>query len=107
MTNVGLGTALSRSLVVSLAADCGVASELARFIVDRPVGSFDCESVTFTSRSVLKRIAEDFVRRSWLTAVQGGWRVGPLTFLRASSRSWRGLRPCGPMTPTGRLRSRW
>jgi hypothetical protein len=79
VTNVGLGTALSRSLIVSLAADCVAASELARFVADRPGGAFDCESVTFTSRSVLKRVAEDFVRRSWLTDVPGGWSVGPLT----------------------------
>jgi hypothetical protein len=79
MTNVGLGTALSRSLVVSLAADCGTASELARFIAERPGGAFDVESVAFTSRSALARVAADFVRGSWLTIVPGGWRIGPLT----------------------------
>ncbi len=76
--NIALGTSLSRSLVVSLAADCATAAELARLIAERPGGTIDANSVTFASRSALARVAADFVRRRWLTAIPTGWRVGPL-----------------------------
>jgi phosphatidylserine/phosphatidylglycerophosphate/cardiolipin synthase-like enzyme len=77
--NTTLGASLSRSLVVSLAADCGVAANLARLVVDRPGGTIDVNSVTFASRPAMARVAADFVKRSWLTAVSNGWRVGPLS----------------------------
>jgi hypothetical protein len=78
MSNAALGTSLSRSLVISLASDCGTAAELARFIAERPGGTIDKGSITFASRSALSRVAADFVRRSWLTSTLTGWRVGPL-----------------------------
>jgi hypothetical protein len=76
--NIALGTSLSRSLVVSLGADCATAAELARLIVERPGGLVDAKSVAFASKSALARVAGDFVRRGWLTVVPTGWRVGPL-----------------------------
>jgi hypothetical protein len=78
MTNGGLGTSLSRSLIVSLAADCGTAAELARLVAERPGGTIDANSITFASRSALARVAADFVRRNWLTIIPTGWRIGPL-----------------------------
>jgi hypothetical protein len=76
--NSALGASLSRSLVVSLAADCAVAADLARLVADRAGGTIDADSVTFASRPALVRVAADFVGRRWLTAVPNGWRVGPL-----------------------------
>src|SRR6266446_1927253 len=78
MIEVGLGASLSRSLIVSLAADCGTAAELARLVAERPGGTIDANSITFASRSALARVAADFVRRSWLTIIPTGWRVGPV-----------------------------
>jgi phosphatidylserine/phosphatidylglycerophosphate/cardiolipin synthase-like enzyme len=79
MSNVALGTPLSRSLISSLASDCGTAAALARFIAERPGGTIDSSSVAFASRSALANVAADFVRRSWLTVSLTGWHVGPLS----------------------------
>jgi hypothetical protein len=76
--NTALGASLSRSLVVSLAADCGVAADLARLVAERRGGTIDVDSVTFASRPAMARVAADFVNRSWLTAIPNGWQVGPL-----------------------------
>lgn len=78
MIEVGLGTSLSRSLIVSLAADCGTAAELARLVAERPGGTIDTNSITFASRSALARVAADFIRRSCLTIIPTGWRAGPV-----------------------------
>ncbi len=80
---VVLGTSLSRSLVASLGGDCGTASEVARLIAERPEGTLDEKSLSFASKSALTRIAEDFVRRGWLTTMPSGWRVGPLPMPQA------------------------
>jgi phosphatidylserine/phosphatidylglycerophosphate/cardiolipin synthase-like enzyme len=77
--NSALGASLSRSLVVSLAADCAVAADLARLVADRAGGTIDADSVAFASRPALVRVATDFVERRWLTAAPNGWRVGPLS----------------------------
>jgi phosphatidylserine/phosphatidylglycerophosphate/cardiolipin synthase-like enzyme len=77
--NSALGASLSRSLVVSLAADCAVAADLARLVADRADGTIDADSITFASRPSLVRVAKDFVGRRWLTAAPNGWRVGPLS----------------------------
>jgi hypothetical protein len=76
--NIALGTSLSRSLVVSLGADCATAAGLARLIVDIPGGLIDANSIAFAPRSALARVADDFVQRGWLTIIPTGWRVGPL-----------------------------
>jgi hypothetical protein len=77
--NSALGASLSRSLVVSLGSDCAVAADLARLVADRAGGTDDADNVTFASRPALVRVAADFVRRRWQTAVPNGWRVGPLS----------------------------
>lgn len=78
-----IGSSLSRSLVGELGDDCAAAAQLAAAIADRPAGTIDSASVASMPRATLARVADDFVRRGWLTPTASGWRTGPAPLPRA------------------------
>lgn len=73
-----LGEALARSLVDALGSECGAACSLARMIAVREKGIIDDRSVVIGPAAVAMRVTSDFIRRGWLSATEGGWRIGPV-----------------------------